>query len=385
MKLLLVILLVSGLLIGESQAQGPFVRFFGNLYLNLRNTIRNAIGITSTSTVVSSTTIQTTVTVTVVPPPDVAEEETNEEILIDFPILINSQLETMDTGPTSESEVSTTTESEVSTTTESGSDATTQSSLESTTEEVIIKKVPIIVDAVSDLPDLSTINAEVETSTINTELEISTTDPQVDPTTPFPEKDNIEQEINTEMPKLDPGDISAMEAMVETLLQTPTTTVASPTTPQDVPDTTETEPPVVVKVVQPVKIIPTEVSSTTTSSSTQSVRTSTTFSTLAPKRTIHFTRPSWTPTFLKLANRNIASSRYFFPAHFRRPKGEDFGIDVQEDDNIFLKPSRVLPVESSIGPQMPYVVKRHVTIESSLRASQQQQRKTVLVTTATTD
>ncbi|KAI9563586.1 hypothetical protein GHT06_011050 [Daphnia sinensis] len=372
MKLLLVMLLVSGLLIGESQAQGPFVRFFGNLYLNIRNGIRNAIGITSTSTVVSSTTIQTTVTVTVAPPPDVPVEESNEEILIDFPILINSQLEMMDTGPTSESEVSTTTES--------SSDATTQSSLESTTEDVIKKKVPIIVDAVADVSDLSSINSEVELSTMNTELEMST----LDPTTPYPEKDNIEHEINTEMPKLDPGDISAMEVMVETLLQTPTTTTASPTTPEDVPDTTETEPPVVVKVVQPVKIVPTAVSSTTTSS-TKSVRTSTTFSTLAPKRTIHFTRPSWTPTFLKLANRNIGSSRYFFPAHFRRPKGEDFGIGIQEDDNIFLKPSRVLPVESSIGPQMPYVVKRHVTIESSLRASQQRQRKTVLVSMATTD
>lgn len=351
MKLLLVMLLVSGLLIGESRAQRPIVRFFSNLYVNLRNGIRNVVGITSTSITISSTTIQSTVTATssttiqpsvttaITSLPDILRDESKQEIVIDFPILINSQFETMDTVLFSDSSQLETMDTEPasfdSATTESGPEPITEISLETTTEEIIKVNIPIVVDIVEDLPDIATTDTELELSTIN---------PQMDLTTPFPEDGTTAvQEMNTGMPQLDPMDISAMEAMVQTLLQIPTTTMASPTTPDDIPDTTETEPTIEIEGVQPIQIVPTEMPSTMTSSSVQFIRTSATFSSLAPKRTIHFTRPSWTPSFLKLASRNAGSSRYFFPAHFRRSKGEYIGVDVQEDDNILLKPSKVLP------------------------------------------
>jgi hypothetical protein len=120
--------------------------------------------------------------------------------------------------------------------------------------------------------------------------------------------------------------------MAQILLEIPTTTPDSPTT-QSVES--ETEAIVVVKDVPPVA--PAVFVATTTTTTTSFPRDSTTFATLAPKRTIHFNRPSWTPTFLKLANRG-STSRYFFPASFRRPKDSGF----LEKETISLSPSKPL-------------------------------------------
>lgn len=283
MRLLLVMLLVSGLLIGESQAQRPIGLFFNVLYVNFRNWIGLGGGQSvSTSTSSQQTvTVTATVTTTVIDsPPSVPDD------YVDFAPPISIVPEVMITEAAS---------------TESG--MSTTATEEASTEGASTDSPPLMIQE----------NLPVESST--------------------PAEDNqVELEIVTEGPELDPSDASVIEAMAQILLEIPTTTPDSPTT-QSVES--ETEAIVVVKDVPPVA--PAVVVATTTTTTTSFPRDSTTFATLAPKRTIHFNRPSWTPTFLKLANRG-STSRYFFPASFRRPKDSGF----LEKETISLSPSKPL-------------------------------------------
>lgn len=280
MRLLLVMLLVSGLLIGESQAQRPIGLFFNALYVNFRNWIGLGGG-QSVSTLTSSqptVTVTATVTATVIDSPASIPDD-----YVEFAPLNSIVPEVMITEAAS-------TDSGMFTT------ATEEASTEG---------------ASTDSPALMfQENLPVESST--------------------PAEDNqVELEIVTEGPELDHSDASVIEAMAQILLEIPTTTPESPTT-QSVESETEA---IVVKDVPPVA--PAVVVATTTTTSFP--RDSTTFATLAPKRTIHFSRPSWTPTFLKLANRG-STSRYFFPASFRRPKDSGF----LEKETISLSPSKPL-------------------------------------------
>lgn len=280
MRLLLVMLLVSGLLIGESQAQRPFVRFFNNLYVNFRNRIGlGGQSLTSTSsqpTVTVTATVTTTVTdFSTSVPDDYAGFAPPDSIV---PEIISTEAASTDSG------MSTTTMEEAIT-----EGASTDSSL-------IFQ---------NDLP--------VESST--------------------PVEDNqVELEIVTEGPELDHSDASVIEAVAQIMLQTPTTTPESPTT-----QSVESETEAIV-----VKDSPSVAAAAAATTTTSFPMDSTTFATLAPKRTIHFSKPSWTPTFLKLANRG-STSRYFFPASFRRPKGDDdHDSGFFEMETISLSPSRPL-------------------------------------------
>lgn len=280
MRLLLVMLLVSGLLIGESQAQRPIGLFFNALYVNFRNWIGLGGG-QSVSTLTSSqptVTVTATVTATVIDSPASIPDD-----YVEFAPPNSIVPEVMITEAAS---------------TDSG--MFTMATEEASTE-----------GASTDSPALMfQENLPVESST--------------------PAEDNqVELEIVTEGPELDHSDASVIEAMAQILLEIPTTTPESPTT-QSVESETEA---IVVKDVPPVA--PAVVVATTTTTSFP--RDSTTFATLAPKRTIHFSRPSWTPTFLKLANRG-STSRYFFPASFRRPKDSGF----LEKETISLSPSKPL-------------------------------------------
>ncbi|EFX82489.1 hypothetical protein DAPPUDRAFT_223778 [Daphnia pulex] len=316
MRLLLVMLLVSGLLIGESQAQRPIGLFFNTLYVNFRNWIGLGGG-QSVSTLTSSqptvVTVTATVTTTVIDSPISVPDD-----YVEFAPPNSIVPEVMITEASS-------TDSGMSTT------ATEESS--------------------TDSPLMFQENLPVESST--------------------PAEDNqVELEIVTEGPELDHSDASVIEAMAQILLEIPTTTPESPTTPIV---ESETEA-IVVKDVPPAAA-----PAVTTTTTTSFPRDSTTFATLAPKRTIHFSRPSWTPTFLKLANRG-STSRYFFPASFRRPKDSGF----LEKETISLSPSKPLSVENSVPPRIPYVVKRQVEIESSMTVLNQQQ-SSVLIARAATD
>ena len=262
MKLLLVMLLVSGLLIGESRAQGPFVRFFNNIYTNFRNRLGLGVKSTTSTALLSTVTVTTTITETIGLSPDVGFVPS---------ILQETEINT---------EMASTDSNTFTTITEETTDVA------STDNSLIINKV---------------------------ELPIESSTPA--------EKDQVELEIGTEGPELDHSDASVIEALAQVMLEVPTTTPEPLTTPQNVVSETEA---IVIKNVPP-------------------VLNSTTFSTLAPKRTIHFTRPSWTPTFLKLANR-ASTSRYFFPATFRRPKVDDSAISEIElhTENFVLSPSKPL-------------------------------------------
>lgn len=281
MRLLLVMLLVSGLLIGESQAQRPIGLFFNVLYVNFRNWIGLGGGQSvSTSTSSQSTvTVTATVTTTVIDSPPIAPDD-----YVEFAPPNSIVPEVMITEASS---------------TDSG--MSTTATEEASTEGASTDSPPLMFQE----------NLPVESST--------------------PAEDNqVELEIVTEGPELDPSDASVIEAMAQILLEIPTTTPDSPTTPSV---ESETEA-IVVKDVPPVAPA---VVATTTTTTTSFPRDSTTFATLAPKRTIHFNRPSWTPTFLKLANRG-STSRYFFPASFRRPKDSGF----LEKETISLSPSKPL-------------------------------------------
>lgn len=281
MRLLLVMLLVSGLLIGESQAQRPIGLFFNALYVNFRNWIGLGGG-QSVSTLTSSqptVTVTATVTATVIDSPASIPDD-----YVEFAPLNSIVPEVMITEASS---------------TDSG--MLTTATEEASTEGASTDSPALIFQE----------NLPVESST--------------------PAEDNqVELEIVTEGPELDHSDASVIEAMAQILLEIPTTTPESPTT-QSVESETEA---IVVKDVPPVA--PAVVVATTTTT-TSFPRDSTTFATLAPKRTIHFSRPSWTPTFLKLANRG-STSRYFFPASFRRPKDSGF----LEKETISLSPSKPL-------------------------------------------
>ncbi|XP_046448386.1 mucin-5AC-like [Daphnia pulex] len=324
MRLLLVMLLVSGLLIGESQAQRPIGLFFNALYINFRNWIGLGGG-QSVSTSTSSqptVTVTATVTTTVIDsPPSVPDD------YVEFAPPNSIVPEVMITEAAS---------------TESGMSTTAME--EASTE-----------GASTDSPLIIQENLLVESSTPA-------------------ENNQVELEIVTEGPELDPSDASVIEAMAQILLEIPTTTPDSPTT-QSVESETEA---IVVKDVPPVA--PAVVVATTTTTTTSFPRDSTTFATLAPKRTIHFNRPSWTPTFLKLANRG-STSRYFFPASFRRPKDSGF----LEKETISLSPSKPLSVENSVPPRIPYVVKRQIEIESSMTVLNQQQSSVLIARAATAD
>lgn len=281
MRLLLVMLLVSGLLIGESQAQRPIGLFFNVLYVNFRNWIGLGGGQSvSTSTSSQSTvTVTATVTTTVIDSPPIAPDD-----YVEFAPPISIVPEVMITEASS---------------TDSG--MSTTATEEASTEGASTESPPLMFQE----------NLPVESSTPA-------------------ENNQVELEIVTEGPELDPSDASVIEAMAQILLEIPTTTPDSPTTPSV---ESETEA-IVVKDVPPVAPA---VVATTTTTTTSFPRDSTTFATLAPKRTIHFNRPSWTPTFLKLANRG-STSRYFFPASFRRPKDSGF----LEKETISLSPSKPL-------------------------------------------
>lgn len=281
MRLLLVMLLVSGLLIGESQAQRPIGLFFNVLYVNFRNWIGLGGGQSvSTSTSSQSTvTVTATVTTTVIDSPPIAPDD-----YVEFAPPNSIVPEVMITEASS---------------TDSG--MSTTATEEASTEGASTDSPPLMFQE----------NLPVESSTPA-------------------ENNQVELEIVTEGPELDPSDASVIEAMAQILLEIPTTTPDSPTTPSV---ESETEA-IVVKDVPPVAPA---VVATTTTTTTSFPRDSTTFATLAPKRTIHFNRPSWTPTFLKLANRG-STSRYFFPASFRRPKDSGF----LEKETISLSPSKPL-------------------------------------------
>lgn len=281
MRLLLVMLLVSGLLIGESQAQRPIGLFFNVLYVNFRNWIGLGGGQSvSTSTSSQSTvTVTATVTTTVIDSPPIAPDD-----YVEFAPPNSIVPEVMITEASS---------------TDSGMSTTVTE--EASTEGASTDSPPLMFQE----------NLPVESSTPA-------------------ENNQVELEIVTEGPELDPSDASVIEAMAQILLEIPTTTPDSPTTPSV---ESETEA-IVVKDVPPVAPA---VVATTTTTTTSFPRDSTTFATLAPKRTIHFNRPSWTPTFLKLANRG-STSRYFFPASFRRPKDSGF----LEKETISLSPSKPL-------------------------------------------
>lgn len=264
-------LLVSGLLIGESAAQRPFVRFFNNIYTNFRN--RLGLGIKSTTSITSSTLLNPTVTVTTTVTESIGLLSADVES-VPLPILFEAEMNT--------------------------ETAITDSQMFTMTEEMI-----------TDNPLIIKVELPVESST------------------PV-ESDQVELEIVTEGPELDHSDATVIEALAQVMLEVPTTTPESPTT-QSVVSETEA---IIFKDVPPVAAA---VSSTI-------VLNSTTFSTMAPKRTIHFNKPSWTPTFLKLANRG-STSRYFFPATFRRPKIDNSGIPEIEQihmENFVLSPSKPL-------------------------------------------
>nr|CAH0107735.1 unnamed protein product [Daphnia galeata] len=304
MKLLLVMLLVSGLLIGESRAQGPFVRFFNNIFTNFRNRLGLGVKSTTSTALLSTVTVTTTITESIgLSSPDVGFVPS----IIQEPEIITEMAST---------------------------DSNTFTTITEETTDVASTDNPLIINKV--------------------ELPIESSTPA--------ENDQVELEIGTEGPELDHSDASVIEALAQVMLEVPTTTPESLTTPQNVVSETEA---IVIKNVPP-------------------VLNSTTFSTLAPKRTIHFTRPSWTPTFLKLANR-ASTSRYFFPATFRRPKVDDSAISEIElhTENFVLSPSKPLSVENSLAPRIPYVVKRHVDIESSMTALNQQQSSVLSVRAAT--
>lgn len=264
MKLLLVMLLVSGLLIGESRAQGPFVRFFNNIFTNFRNRLGLGVKSTTSTALLSTVTVTTTITESIgLSSPDVGFVPS----IIQEPEIITEMAST---------------------------DSNTFTTITEETTDVASTDNPLIINKV--------------------EL------PIVESSTPA-ENDQVALEIGTEGPELDHSDASVIEALAQVMLEVPTTTPESLTTPQNVVSETEA---MVIKNVPP-------------------VLNSTTFSTLAPKRTIHFTRPSWTPTFLKLANR-ASTSRYFFPATFRRPKVDDSAISEIElhTENFVLSPSKPL-------------------------------------------
>ncbi len=262
MKLLLVMLLVSGLLIGESRAQRPFVRFFNNLYTNFRNRLGLGVKSTTSTASLSTVTVTTTITESIGLSPDVGFVPS----IIQEPEIITEMAST---------------------------DSNTFTTITEETTDVASTDNPLIINKV--------------------ELSIESSTPA--------ENDQVALEIGTEGPELDHSDASVIEALAQVMLEVPTTTPESLTTPQNIVSETEA---IVIKNVPP-------------------VLNSTTFSTLAPKRTIHFTRPSWTPTFLKLANR-ASTSRYFFPATFRRPKVVDSAISEIElhTENFILSPSKPL-------------------------------------------